>query len=64
VCLVLVFLQVVNGNPKNQNNYLEQEGSCRDVCALCDCEGFYCEDECICECAIEEEESKIKLKIF
>lgn len=59
VCLIfLVLFQVANGNPKNQNKYLEQENSCRDVCSLCDCDGFYCEDECICECKIEEEESK------
>lgn len=58
MCLYLVLLQVVLANPKNQNNYLEQESSCKDVCSHCECEGFYCEDECICECDIEEEESK------
>lgn len=23
---------------------------CKDLCTLCNCIGFYCGDECICEC--------------
>lgn len=43
-----------------RSNYIEQENSCRQVCGLCDCDGFYCEDECICECNLEEDESEKK----
>lgn len=64
VCLILALLQVVAGNPINdqsKENYLEQEDSCREVCEICDCNGFYCEDECICECNnIDKDGSKFK----
>lgn len=46
-------------NSAKKSNYIEQENSCRQVCGLCDCDGFYCEDECICECNLEEDESEI-----
>lgn len=51
----------VLASPTQKSNYIEQENSCRDVCGLCDCNGFYCEDECICECSLEEDESESRL---
>lgn len=57
--LVLVFyVSFVVAGPAKKSNYIEQENSCRKVCGLCDCDGFYCEDECICECNLENDESK------
>lgn len=56
--VVLEFSNVLSG-PAVKSNYIEQENSCREVCGLCDCDGFYCEDECICECSIKDEDSKI-----
>jgi hypothetical protein len=58
VVLLAVFVAVAIANPALKSNYIEQENSCREVCGLCDCDGFYCEDECICECNLEEDESK------
>lgn len=57
VVLALVVSFAIAG-PTKKSNYIEQENSCRQVCGLCDCDGFYCEDECICECNLEEDESK------
>lgn len=62
VCLILaVLIQLAASNPPSKSNYIEQEKSCRDVCSLCSCEGFYCEDECICECQIADEDSKLQI---
>jgi hypothetical protein len=60
IFFALIFT-VVSALPTTNNkktNFIEQEKSCRDVCGLCDCDGFYCEDECICECNLETEDSK------
>lgn len=56
---VVSALPTSNNNKKS--NFIEQEKSCRDVCGLCDCDGFYCEDECICECNLETEDSKFEI---
>lgn len=59
IFVALAFVvSVTLANPAKKINYIEQENSCRQVCGLCDCDGFYCEDECICECDLEEDESK------
>lgn len=59
VVLALIFVvSCAYANPAARSNYIEQENSCRQVCGLCDCDGFYCEDECICECNMEDDESK------
>lgn len=58
VILLVVVLTVVSAIPTKKSNFIEQEKSCRDVCGLCDCDGFYCEDECICECNLESDESE------
>uniref|UniRef100_A0A182QK79 Uncharacterized protein n=1 Tax=Anopheles farauti TaxID=69004 RepID=A0A182QK79_9DIPT len=32
--------------------FLDQQRSCRDLCSFCPtCNGFYCGEECICECS-------------
>lgn len=62
VVLALV-VSVALATPAQRSNYIEQEHSCREVCGLCDCDGFYCEDECICECNLEEDESKEKQRL-
>lgn len=58
ITVILLFIvSAAFANPAKKSNYIEQENSCRQVCGLCDCDGFYCEDECICECNLEEDES-------
>lgn len=37
---------------------IEKEESCKNLCGHCGCKGFYCGDECICECNGEESEGK------
>uniref|UniRef100_A0A182JV38 Uncharacterized protein n=1 Tax=Anopheles christyi TaxID=43041 RepID=A0A182JV38_9DIPT len=33
-------------------HFLDQQRSCRDLCSFCPtCNGFYCGEECICECS-------------
>ncbi|CAO1364281.1 unnamed protein product [Diamesa serratosioi] len=54
---VFVLLQLVHSSPTRESNFIEQENSCRSVCGLCDCDGFYCEDECICECNLTEDDN-------
>ncbi|CAO1304665.1 unnamed protein product [Diamesa hyperborea] len=54
---VFVILQLVQSTPARESNFIEQENSCRSVCGLCDCDGFYCEDECICECNLTEDDN-------
>lgn len=56
-----VVIATVNALPPTKSNYIEQEKSCRDVCGICDCDGFYCEDECICECDLKTDESELEL---
>jgi hypothetical protein len=64
VLLVVVFvISNVHSGPAVKSNYIEQENSCREVCGLCDCDGFYCEDECICECSIKDEDSKFNIAL-
>ena len=55
---LIIELNIVLSGPALKSNYIEQEKSCRDVCGLCECDGFYCEDECICECNIKDDDSK------
>ncbi|XP_050075739.1 uncharacterized protein LOC126563158 [Anopheles maculipalpis] len=34
------------------DHFLDQQRSCRDLCSFCPtCNGFYCGEECICECS-------------
>uniref|UniRef100_A0A182MBY9 Uncharacterized protein n=1 Tax=Anopheles culicifacies TaxID=139723 RepID=A0A182MBY9_9DIPT len=38
-------------------HFLDQQRSCRDLCSFCPtCNGFYCGEECICECSQEPTE--------
>lgn len=37
---------------------IEKEESCKNLCSHCGCTGFYCGDECICECNGKESEGK------
>ncbi|KAG5679067.1 hypothetical protein PVAND_008664 [Polypedilum vanderplanki] len=54
--VMLVYQQVSSG-PALSSDFIEQENSCREVCGLCNCDGFYCIDECICECNINDTEN-------
>ncbi|XP_035913356.1 uncharacterized protein LOC118512680 [Anopheles stephensi] len=36
----------------SSDHFLDQQRSCRDLCSFCPtCNGFYCGEECICECS-------------
>ncbi|XP_058123316.1 uncharacterized protein LOC131294407 [Anopheles ziemanni] len=38
-------------------HFLDQQRSCRDLCSFCPtCNGFYCGEECICECSQDPSE--------
>ncbi|XP_035787935.1 uncharacterized protein LOC118464598 [Anopheles albimanus] len=38
-------------------HFLAQQRSCRDLCSFCPtCNGFYCGEECICECSQDPSE--------
>lgn len=67
ILFVVACVHLSLANPVDKKNFIQQENSCRSVCELCDCDGFYCEDECICECNVQSEDSKfhflIQLKI-
>lgn len=39
-------------------NEVAEDRKCKDLCKLCNCIGFYCGDECICECDRKDVESE------
>ncbi|XP_058066399.1 uncharacterized protein LOC131216019 [Anopheles bellator] len=42
---------------QSSDHFLAQQRSCRDLCSFCPtCNGFYCGEECICECSQEPSE--------
>uniref|UniRef100_A0AAG5D897 Uncharacterized protein n=1 Tax=Anopheles atroparvus TaxID=41427 RepID=A0AAG5D897_ANOAO len=59
VCLFLILCTVVQPasiySPdfnETSAHFLAQQRSCRDLCSFCaTCNGFYCGEECICECS-------------
>lgn len=42
--------------PKRQD--ATEYKKCKDLCKLCNCVGFYCGDECICECHSKDGDSE------
>lgn len=38
------------GPVKHLTHEMELSNNCRDLCSHCGCAGFYCGDECICDC--------------
>lgn len=42
--------------PVQDDSFKEKLASCKELCGHCDCQGFYCGDECICECSDQSDE--------
>lgn len=51
LCFAIVVLAVchVEANPMKRQDAADYQ-NCKNICGLCDCVGFFCGDECICEC--------------
>lgn len=52
VCLTIAVCAIGSCFASPLMNRIEADGAdkCKGLCKLCDCVGFYCGDECICEC--------------
>lgn len=49
-------------NPLSRNPEGEETEKCKDICNECNCIGFYCGNECICECNVDKDESEFQLE--
>lgn len=65
ICVNFLLLSTLEALPARSNNFIEKDESCKAVCAICGCEGFFClnqadesDQECICECNLESDDSK------
>lgn len=59
LCLVSMFVltTIIAAGPVALNDQEAQKAeSCKMLCGHCGCTGFYCGDECICECNNQEGE--------
>lgn len=59
-CFVVVICAVchIQASPLLKRNQAMEDQKCKDICKLCNCIGFYCGDECICECNNKDDESE------
>lgn len=66
VLLVIYFATSATGKPIKDNEQKEVEKTkvCKELCGLCGCTGFYCGDECICECNKQSDEGIFKIFIL
>lgn len=48
--------------PVKDEKFLEKIESCKDLCGYCGCIGFYCGDECLCECSDQNNKGKFSLR--
>lgn len=53
--IVIISLCGSEASPLIRRN---EDQKCKDLCNLCSCVGFYCGDECICECNNKDDESE------
>lgn len=51
-CFAIVVLAIhcAQANPLMEGPDAVEYENCKNLCNLCNCIGFYCGDECICEC--------------
>lgn len=51
-CFAIVVLAIhcAQANPLLKGQDAVEYENCKNLCNLCNCIGFYCGDECICEC--------------
>lgn len=52
VCVVVALCAVNRSaaNPLLSRQEAAEDQKCKNLCTICNCIGFYCGDECICEC--------------
>lgn len=64
ISLFFVILTIIQGIPVTNENDIKKLESCKTLCGHCDCTGYYCGDECICECNSKDDKGKKKKKTF
>lgn len=57
LCVIDSCYSVPISSSEDERN-LENTENCKNLCEHCGCMGFYCGDECICECNNQEDEGK------
>lgn len=65
-CFTIVICAISHSDagPLMKRNEAAEERNCKDICSLCKCIGFYCGDECICECNNKDVESEFIFRDF
>lgn len=60
LCVTIAICVVghIGASPLMKRNEAAEAQNCKDLCNLCNCVGFYCGDECICECNNKDDESE------
>lgn len=56
MAIVICAVNFNEASPLVKRNEAAEAQKCKDICNSCSCVGFYCGDECICECNKEDEE--------
>lgn len=59
--VVVLACHHVQANPLLKGQDAVEYENCKNICNLCNCIGFYCGDECICECFNKNDESECEL---
>lgn len=57
--IMVCVIGYIQATPMESEEELEKEKSCKGLCEHCGCVGYYCGDECICECNIEDNDGKL-----
>lgn len=50
ILFAVTIFQSTTGLPVNSIEEIEMTGKCKMLCESCGCIGFYCGEECLCEC--------------
>lgn len=52
LCIAVTIYAVsrCDASPYLSRQEAAEDQKCKDLCGICNCIGFYCGDECICEC--------------
>lgn len=60
----IISLTVARPTTSESSKEIEKSESCKNLCGHCGCTGFYCGDECICECNGQESEGKFNFVLY
>lgn len=58
ITVLICVLCYIEASPLANRQDAKEYKNCKDLCKLCNCVGFYCGDECICECHSKNGESE------